>query len=54
MSHDSHMTTDTQHVDGQPVQLEDGTTAFLHHTPKGKNKHAFLLHVNTPIPAENP
>ena len=27
--------TDSSQVGGQPIQLEDGTTAFLHHTPKG-------------------
>nr|XP_022309703.1 zinc finger protein 76-like [Crassostrea virginica]XP_022309705.1 zinc finger protein 76-like [Crassostrea virginica] len=26
--------TDSSQVGGQPIQLEDGTTAFLHHTPK--------------------
>uniref|UniRef100_K1QJA9 C2H2-type domain-containing protein n=1 Tax=Magallana gigas TaxID=29159 RepID=K1QJA9_MAGGI len=26
--------TDSTQVGGQPIQLEDGTTAFLHHTPK--------------------
>lgn len=35
--------TDSTQVGGQPIQLEDGTTAFLHHTPKGLSSVIFTL-----------
>lgn len=29
--------------DGQPVTLEDGTMAFIHHTPKGSSQSLTLV-----------
>lgn len=33
-----HSTESITFEDGQPVALEDGTMAFIHHTPKGSSQ----------------